>query len=64
MPARRRRRHRRPPGTSRRGVAASCGHTAGPGGRTFKQLYSEAHDKGIEGRSKMNKQELERAVGR
>ena len=36
----------------------------GPGGRTFKQLYSEARDKGIEGRSKMNKQELERAVGR
>ena len=36
----------------------------GPGGRTRKQLYNEAKDKGIEGRSKMNKAQLERAVGR
>jgi hypothetical protein len=36
----------------------------GPGGRTFDQLYQEARDKGIEGRSKMNKAELEKAVGR
>jgi hypothetical protein len=36
----------------------------GPGGRTKAQLYSEAKHKGIEGRSKMNKAELERAVGR
>jgi hypothetical protein len=36
----------------------------GPGGRTKDQLYNEARDKGIEGRSKMNKAELERAVGR
>src|SRR3954465_15060422 len=36
----------------------------GPGGRTRDQLYEEARDKGIEGRSKMNKAELERAVGR
>ena len=36
----------------------------GPGGRTKDQLYSEAREKGIEGRSKMNKAELERAVGR
>src|SRR3954471_17135155 len=27
----------------------------GPGGRTRKQLYNEAKDRGIEGRSKMNK---------
>jgi len=36
----------------------------GPGGRTFDQLYQEARDKGIKGRSKMNKAQLERAVGR
>jgi plasmid stabilization system protein ParE len=36
----------------------------GPGGRTYDQLYQEARDKGIEGRSKMNKAELEKAVGR
>jgi hypothetical protein len=36
----------------------------GPGGRTKEQLYNEAKDKGIKGRSKMNKRELERAVGR
>ena len=36
----------------------------GPGGRTRDQLYSEARDKGIKGRSKMNKAQLERAVGR
>lgn len=34
----------------------------GPGGRTFDQLYEEARDLGIEGRSKMNKKELLRAV--
>jgi hypothetical protein len=36
----------------------------GPGGRTYDQLYEEAKRKGIEGRSKMNKKQLERAVGR
>ena len=36
----------------------------GPGGRTFDQLYEEARDKGIKGRSKMNKAQLEKAVGR
>jgi hypothetical protein len=36
----------------------------GPGGRTRQQLYNEARQKGIKGRSKMNKAELERAVGR
>jgi hypothetical protein len=35
----------------------------GEGGRTRKQLYNEARDRGIEGRSKMNKAQLERAVG-
>jgi len=36
----------------------------GRGGRTRGQLYNEAREKNIEGRSKMNKAELERAVGR
>ena len=36
----------------------------GPGGRTKEQLYNEARRKGIKGRSKMNKAQLERAVGR
>ena len=36
----------------------------GPGGRTKRQLYQEAKDKHVEGRSKMNKAELERAVDR
>jgi hypothetical protein len=36
----------------------------GPGGRTKAQLYNEAKEKNIKGRSKMTKKELERAVGR
>jgi hypothetical protein len=36
----------------------------GPGGRTREQLYNEAKHKGIAGRSKMNKAQLARAVGR
>jgi len=36
----------------------------GPGGRTKEQLYEEARRRNIAGRSKMNKAELERAVGR
>ena len=36
----------------------------GAGGRTRDQLYNEAREKGIKGRSKMNKGELESAVGR
>jgi len=35
----------------------------GPGGRTYQQLYSEAKRKNVKGRSKMNKAQLERAVG-
>jgi hypothetical protein len=34
----------------------------GPRGRTRDQLYQEARKLGIDGRSKMNKSELERAV--
>jgi len=36
----------------------------GSGGRTRDQLYNEAKQKNIEGRSKMTKAELERAVDR
>jgi plasmid stabilization system protein ParE len=36
----------------------------GAGGRTYDQLYQEARAKGVKGRSKMNKAQLERAVGR
>jgi hypothetical protein len=36
----------------------------GPGGRTKAQLYEEAKAKGIRGRSRMTKAQLERAVGR
>jgi hypothetical protein len=36
----------------------------GPGGRTYKQLYAEAQRKGIKGRSKMNKAELEEKLRR
>jgi plasmid stabilization system protein ParE len=39
-------------------------HRKGPRGRTREQLYEEAKRKGVRGRSKMNKQQLARAVGR
>jgi hypothetical protein len=47
--------------SSRRGGLRSH---KGPGGRTRDQLYNEAREKGIKGRSKMTKAQLERAVGR
>lgn len=37
---------------------------SGARGRTRDQLYEEAKRKGVRGRSKMSKAELERAVGR
>jgi len=37
---------------------------SGSGGRTFDQLYNEARDRGIEGRSRMTKAELLRAIER
>jgi hypothetical protein len=36
----------------------------GPGGRTRDQLYEEAKDRGIKGRSKMSKAQLQAAVNR
>ena len=38
--------------------------TKRPKGRTRDQLYEEAKDMGIEGRSKMTKEQLQRAVDR
>ncbi|TPQ16408.1 plasmid stabilization protein [Streptomyces sporangiiformans] len=36
----------------------------GAGGPTYDQLYEEAKSRNIEGRSKMNKDQLSRALGR
>ncbi len=36
----------------------------GAGGRTFAQLYNEARQRGLRGRSTMNKAALEKALGR
>ena len=47
--------------SGRRGGLRS--HT-GPGGRTYDQLYNEARDRNIRGRSKMTKRELEHALDR
>ena len=47
--------------SSRRGGKRSH---SGSKGRTKEQLYEEAKRKGIEGRSKMSKSELEKVVGR
>ncbi len=47
--------------SGRRGGLRSHG---GPRGRTRDQLYEEARRKGVRGRSKMNKAQLERAVDR
>src|SRR4029450_6209543 len=48
--------------SSRRGGLRS--HRKSPRGRTRDQLYEEAKDKNIKGRSKMTKAQLARAVGR
>jgi hypothetical protein len=48
--------------SGRRGGIRS--HRKGPRGRTKAQLYEEAKDLGIEGRSKMTKAQLQRAVSR
>ena len=48
--------------SGRRGGLRS--HRKSPRGRTKAQLYEEARSMGIEGRSSMNKAELERAVSR
>ena len=47
--------------SSRRGGLRSH---SGSGGRTYDQLRNEAREKGVKGRSKMNKAQLLRAVNR
>ena len=47
--------------SGRRGGLRS--HT-GPRGRTYDQLYNEAKERGLKGRSKMSKAQLERALDR
>ena len=47
--------------SSRRGGLRSHG---GPRGRTYDQLYNEARQQGVKGRSKMTKAQLLRAVDR
>ncbi len=47
--------------SGRRGGIRS--HRRGPRGRTRDQLYEEARRRGIRGRSKMTKAELQRALG-
>jgi hypothetical protein len=53
-------------GSSTRGASASSRggkqSGSGPGGRTREQLYNDAKKLGIEGRSKMSKGELQKAV--
>ncbi|MFT4174222.1 MAG: hypothetical protein QM639_16785 [Rhodocyclaceae bacterium] len=49
----------RGPSSSRRGGLRSH---SGAAGRTYDELYNEAADRGIKGRSKMNKAELEKAL--
>lgn len=41
-----------------------AGKRQGPGDVTRDQLYEEARRRNVEGRSRMNKQELKRALGR
>ena len=49
------------PSSRRGGLRSGTRH---PKGRTKEQLYNEAKRMNIKGRSKMNKAQLERAVGR
>lgn len=50
--------------TSGRSASSRGGRQSGkgPGGRTREQLYNDAKKLGIEGRSKMTKRQLQRAV--
>ena len=49
-------------GSSSRGSSRSTSSSSSNGGKTKEQLYDEAKRLGIDGRSKMNKEQLRRAV--
>ncbi|MGW7051532.1 plasmid stabilization protein [Streptomyces sp. NPDC054887] len=51
---------------SQRGGQRSGGGRSGGGseGQTYDQLYAEARRRGIQGRSSMNKSELQRSLGK
>jgi hypothetical protein len=50
--------------SSRSRSSSSSRSSSGNGSRTKEQLYEQAKRLGIDGRSKMNKQQLQRAVSR
>ncbi|WP_031079449.1 hypothetical protein [Streptomyces sp. NRRL S-118] len=49
--------------SSKRGGQRS-GSSGGPKGPTYDQLYEEAKRKGVHGRSNMNKEQLQRELGK
>jgi hypothetical protein len=49
---------------SSRSRAGSTSRSSSNGGKTREQLYKEAQRLGVEGRSRMNKEQLQRAVAR
>ena len=51
-------------GETRSSSSRGGGSSSRSGGRTKEQLYNEAKRLGIEGRSSMNKEQLQRAVSR
>jgi hypothetical protein len=51
-------------GETKSSSSRSGGSSSRGGGRTKEQLYNEAKRLGIEGRSTMNKEQLQRAVSR
>jgi hypothetical protein len=50
--------------SSSRSRSGSSSSSSGNGGKTKEQLYQQAKRLGIDGRSKMSKQQLQRAVSR
>jgi hypothetical protein len=48
---------------SRKGETRSRASSDGESGSTYKELYARAKKRGIKGRSKMRKAELEKALG-
>ncbi|HKD34465.1 MAG TPA: hypothetical protein VKB73_13535 [Gaiellaceae bacterium] len=57
-------RTKRSTGSRRRSTRSRSGSSSGGSNRTKEQLYKQAKQLGIEGRSSMNKAQLERAIAR